>query len=146
YGSRSVADLRILRNCLPSQLRLRCCAVGSFSYPLGNIRFDKVGCLPCQSVEQLKVFVGSFVGCAPMGGHHPDDISAMTDQRRGLAGVNTSLKIHLLIFGTSHEVATRYVWRDYPLLFAQRDSAGTVRVCAYPLPKLGGFGVESTES
>jgi hypothetical protein len=108
-------------------------------------RFNKVGCLSCQNVEQLKVLFGRLMGRTPMGGDHSDDIPATADQRRGLAREYASLKIDLLILGTGHEVAGSYICRDHPLLVAQRDSAGTLRVCAYPLPKLSGLGIESSE-
>lgn len=85
------------------------------------------------------------MGRAPMGGDHPDYHPALANQRRGLAGANASLKIHSLIFRTDHEIAAGYIWRDHTNLVAERDSAGTFRICADPLPKLSGLRIESAE-
>ena len=80
-----------------------------------------------------------------MGRDHPDYIPTAANHRSGLAGVNASLKISTLIFRMSHELARSDIRRDDPTLVAQRDSTGALRVCAYPLPKFGGFGIESAK-
>ncbi len=108
--------------------------------------FDQLGGLPCQNIEQVKIVFRGLMGYTPKGRDHPDDFFGASDQRRGLAGANADLKIDLLNFWIGHEIAGSYVWRDHPPIIAQRDSAATFRVCAYPLKRTSGVGIESPES
>jgi hypothetical protein len=109
----------------PSQCGLASIIPRSIQRFLLPATFDQVGCLPCQKVEPVKILFGGLMGCAPMGGDHPNNVSGAGDQGRRLAGVNPGLKIDMLIFGIGHKVTDSYVWRDHPPCFAQRYSAST---------------------